>query len=39
MKKYRVRLGIEEQEKLKQTHARIVLFSYENQAEGPTQTV
>lgn len=47
MKKYRVRLGVEEQEELKalvsrgraaaykQTHARILLLSDENQDEGP----
>lgn len=47
MKKYRVRLGVAEQEELKalvsrgraaaykQTHARILLLSDENQAEGP----
>ena len=47
MKKYRVRLDVEEQEELKalvsigraaaykQTHARILLLSDENQAEGP----
>ena len=47
VKKYRVRLGVEEQEELKalvsrgraaaykQTHARILLLSDENQDEGP----